>query len=265
MEWRVLNLIVNHICSKPVAPINYTQQFDLISATLRQILIEAQNHNQSATIDWQPILAAMQIQVAALDNIRSSADLIGAAQLAAAERINNNFLNLSRQITDFQSATMEASAALLKIEGTQAEILQQISAKLDAPIAIMQTFKGYWRAGVAGGSLLIPAGAYGLQIIPMGCFVYRATAGDREHIVAKGEGIVRANAKGQMEPSWLLKFPELAEVSIEYTATSNIGYPELENMVRITESELVGNDQTDGDAILSAAIAIAQGAINNDI
>jgi hypothetical protein len=154
---------------------------------------------------------------------------------------------------------------MLKIEGTQAEILQQISAKLDAPITIMQTFKGYWRASAGGGSLLIPAGAYGLQIIPMGCFVYRATAGDREHIVAKGEGIVRANTRGQMEPSWLLKFPELAEVSIEYTATSNIGYPELENMVQITESELVGNDQADGDAILAAAITTAQNAISSEM
>lgn len=260
----MLNFVAHHNCGKHAPPINYEQQFNQIFSTLNLILIEARNHNQTVAIDWDPVLQAMQLQVTALETIRSQSETIGAAQLAAAEKINNNFLNLSRQISDFQSATMEASAAMLKIEGTQAEILQQISSKLDNPIVVMKTFKGYWRSSANGGSLLIPAGAHAIQVLPMGCFAFDAITGINDHTYKSGEGIVRGGSDRKVEPSWLLKFPPLAEVSIEYTSATDIGYPETEDMVKITKSELSADSDGESDAILAAAIAAGQNVIQNN-
>jgi hypothetical protein len=251
--------------AKPTPQIDYNRQFSAIANYMAQILAEARNHNQSATFDWEPLLAQMQLQLLALNNVRQTAETIGAVQLAAAERLNSTFLGMAQQITDFRSESVIAATAMLRAEVDQTAILQQIKTLLEPKVVVpLRRESAFYQASNAGGLISIAAGSFELQLTPIGCYFFTANGAPQE----KGRTIFHGGHEGRVNHRWDLELPPNAIMRVDYDAVEGFQPPELANVSRLTLADLqVLEDTPEGvvdDSLLTNAIAAAQETINSE-
>jgi hypothetical protein len=250
---------------KPALQIDYSSQFEAISNYMVQILVEARNHNQNVTIDWEPLLAQMQLQLLALNHIQQTAVTIGASQLAAAERLNSTFLGMAQQITDFRSESVTAATAMLRAEIDQTVVLQQIKTLLEpkAVVPVRRT-SAHYRASNDGGLISIPAGTFELQITPQGCYFYTANGAPQE----KGRTIYHGGHEGRVNHRWDLELPPNSIMRIDYDADGSLPPPEVANATQLSLADLQALEEVPEEAVddglLNSAIAAAQTTIDSE-
>jgi hypothetical protein len=246
---------------QPVPPIDYTSRLEALYVTMTQVLAEVRNHNQTVTIDWEPIINQLQAQIQSVNSVRSAVERVGAEQLAAAQRHYSDFLALVSQVSDFRAESMANALNLLRVEQDQSGLLGDIKALLQPrPVVRTRRYTYHFRATTTGALIRIAAGTFELQIDGLGCFTFLANDAPQEC----GRTIHHKGSQDNLNHEWDLELPANAVIRIDYDAPVGFAAPEVVNADRLNLAEITALSASGDEAALAEAVATAQNVVTSE-